>query len=516
MINRIILLCWLVQLSSGLGSNAQQSNSGKIWIQGDQLVFSSSFNGSQVSNDSIRLTSLYFHHGHSNICDSAGNLLLVSDGCNIYDRHLNFIEGGDTIVPKRLFEFQDGSSGLTQSSIILPFASGKFRVITPTASDSMVLKNWYQQNEGAIFDQLLYAEVDMKANGGLGKVTRKRVPLLEGVKLSKTQMMACRHGDGKSWWLLKQASDTNLVYKFLFTENKVYGPYVQGFNNSKFSSWDICGQAMFSADGTKYATTVQGAGKIFLADFDRCSGTLSNPKMIRVPPQSRQDPSDPVAIDSSTNGLAFSPSGRFLYVNSFYSVQQLDLLDNNISTAWSLVHGRDTSWSEFQQYSNIYPGPDGKLYIGNWDGLGGQMSVVNNPDAKGILCDFCPKCLRFPGLYFQGTTRYFSVTSPPCMPNYSLGSASPICYPAGIPSIPKEPLLCLFPNPTQGMLSVRFNNRGDLRFSDMSGRTIGVYRLQSPDRILTIDLRTVAPGVYSYQYLDEKFTRTSGKLIIMR
>jgi hypothetical protein len=71
-----------------------------------------------------------------------------------------------------------------------------------------------------------------------------------------------RHGDGKSWWLLKQAADTNLVYKFLFTEDKIYGPYIQGFSSpaAPFQALDYDGQVAFSKDGTKYVSTSQGYG----------------------------------------------------------------------------------------------------------------------------------------------------------------------------------------------------------------------------------------------------------------
>ncbi|MBK9482120.1 MAG: hypothetical protein IPO02_09125 [Bacteroidetes bacterium] len=40
-----------------------------------------------------------FTGGNSNICDTNGNLILYSDGFNIYDSAGNYIDDGDTIVP---------------------------------------------------------------------------------------------------------------------------------------------------------------------------------------------------------------------------------------------------------------------------------------------------------------------------------------------------------------------------------------------------------------------------------
>ena len=427
------------------------------------------------------------------------------------------IEDGDTLVPKLMYERLDGWSSQAQSSIILPFSAGKYRVITPAASDSQFLE-WYKP--GAVstpFDLILYHEVDMNANSGAGKVTKRMVPLLQGVKLSRTQTMACRHGDGKSWWLLKQASDTNLVYKFLFTEDSVYGPYLQGFAEPHFDDWDYGGQSMFSKDGTRYATTAQYGHKIFVADFDRCSGRLSNPKVYEVPAPFTQNPYDSTERDSVTNGLAFSPNGRFLYVSGFNNVQQLDLQDNNMATAWATIAGIDTTWDWFQLYSNIYPGPGDKLYIGNWHGLGGQMSVINRPDNKGSASDFCRKCLRFPGYVFQGLTYFAGVGSPPCMPDYRLGAASPICYPTGVPTPAAATVFTLYPNPANERVMLRFPSKyveaGECSLFDITGRRVATASFNGYSGTVEIDVRHLPSGLYHYRVTHNGVAKASGKFI---
>ncbi len=71
----------------------------------------------------------------------------------------------------------------------------------------------------------------MNANGGAGKVTQRMVPLMQNANLRKTQMMACRHGNGKDWWLLKQEGGNADEHTFLFTQDSVYDKGVQLFNN---------------------------------------------------------------------------------------------------------------------------------------------------------------------------------------------------------------------------------------------------------------------------------------------
>jgi len=44
--------------------------------------------------------------------------------------------------------------------------------------------------------------------------------LIQNANLRKTQMMACRHGNGKDWWLLKQEGDSANVHVFLFRSSE--------------------------------------------------------------------------------------------------------------------------------------------------------------------------------------------------------------------------------------------------------------------------------------------------------
>ncbi|QLH45495.1 MAG: hypothetical protein HWD58_07720 [Bacteroidota bacterium] len=48
---------------------------------------------------------------------------------------------------------------------------------------------------------------------------------MSGKEMHKIGMMACRHANGRDWWLLKQGQyDTNQVIRFLVTPDSIAGP----------------------------------------------------------------------------------------------------------------------------------------------------------------------------------------------------------------------------------------------------------------------------------------------------
>ncbi len=491
---RKVILVILVILSYKVHG---QLNHSKNWITGGGISYKMEFDNQQVNIRYLDTTfKFYFLGGSSCISDTTGKLRIICDGYNIMDSVGNYIENGDTIVPKVIYEKYNGFSLTPQTSIILPFQDDIYYVITPTASDYEVLTYWNDPNSGrALFDLLLYNKVDMSLNGGMGKVVKKAIPLLENVQLSKVQMMACRHSNGKDWWLLKQAHDTNMVYRFLVTKDSIYNDGVQGFAEPHFTKWDLAGQSMFSQQGDKYATLCSGRNLMFLADFDRCTGELSNGKVINLA-NHVYHPAD-TALDWSPGGLCFSPNGKFLYVVKGYNIFQYEIDEPDSNLAWYHIANMDTTYAQFQVWGNAYLGNDGKLYISNWNGLGKATSYLSDPDAKGAACGFCAKCLQFPKI---GTT------SVPCMPNYALGkdTINP-CWPlesSEIKVVSSE--MQVYPNPSSSVFYIKnrigkkktlYNVTGELLFSTKADE---------------IDVSRLAKGVYYIKCLSEGQTGEDG------
>ena len=391
-----------------------QSKRGNVWVSGTDKSFVIDFSNGSIKSKYFDSTNVHFFGiGNSCISDTIGDLVLSSDGYNIYNKGSVFIDGGDTLIPNDFYVEHNGFSSLSQSSIFLPMDSNQYYFITPTCSNIRYNECYNTIGGNCYFDLLLYNVIDMNANGGAGKVVQRMVPLLEHANFRKTQMMACRHANGKDWWLLKNEGDSADVHTFLFTQDSVFDKGVQKFAEPVWGVWDIRGQSAFNVEGTQFATTSHGSstGLIFLADFDRCYGKLSNPKVIQMPAGSQHIPSDTTITERLSVGLAYSPNGEFLYVASMSNIYQYDLQDET----WFHVAGLDTTYDKFQNYETAYLGPDDRIYIGNWGGGSKQMSRIDNPNVKGSGCDFCPRCLRLDTL--STSQGNFSVGTPPCMPN---------------------------------------------------------------------------------------------------
>ncbi len=483
------------------------------WITGAVNSNIVSFNNNVFDFDKFYDTSsvdgrYYFAWG-SNICDSNGNLILLSNGFNVLDKNKQYIDGLDSIGGREMIKYYKFSLA-TQSSLFLPFSNDIYYFVNQSASDSEFY-NWFNVlGHDAVHDELLYCKIDMKGNGGLGKCLNREVKLLEHETLSKTQMMACKHANGKDWWLFKQARGPNKVFKFLFTQDSVVNYGIQNFPEPTFSIWDGAGQSMFSQDGTKYATTCGGTEKIFLADFDRCTGMLSNPVILNLPALKTHNPFDSTELDKSPRGLAFSPNSRFLFISMFFNIQQLDLLDSDSNTRWSVVAELDTTWDAYNLHTNLFLGPDNKLYVGNWGGLSAQMSYFNNPDEKGLASNFCPRCLRFPKP---------GVTAPPNMPNYNLGASQP-CWPLSTSDIKEQAEIIFYPNPVKNIATIRHSFKGavELRIEiyDNAGRKVKVIMCKDCNTQTSIDLSGFSNGLYSYKVIQNNSFVKVGKFDIIK
>ena len=478
---KIIISLFLTLLLS-VNVNAQ-SKRGNVWVTGTSGN-TINFNGSGIiTQTGVYFPFKYFASGCSNICDTNGNLLLASDGMNIYDFNGNYIQDGDSIVPPYHYAQKNGFSIYSQSSIFLPLDSNRFYFVTPAFSDAK-----YQdcQTVGSCyFDLLLYNLVDMNANGGSGQVVKRMVPLMQNARLRKTQMQACRHGNGKDWWLLKNEGDSANVHVFLFTQDSVYDKGVQVFSEPVWGNWDIQGQSAFNSDGSMFATTSHGnsTGLVFISEFDRCYGILSNPNVIQIPLNSEHNPNDTSMKERLSMGLCFSPNGRFLYITSAANIYQYDLLEDSLR----YIHGLDTTYLPFTSYTNAYLAPDQKIYIGNYHGTSKQMSRIDNPDVKGIGCNFCPRCLRM-----DTVANIVSVGTPPCMPDYGLGAKT--CWPLSqSESEVRSVEWVVYPNPSstvfivqnkQGKKKELYNVQGELLFTtnedviDVKPLARGMYYLQ--------------------------------------
>jgi hypothetical protein len=455
-----------------------QTNFGNEWST--CLGYKFNFNTVPLTHDTFLLNNGYTYFTVSSSCvsDSSGYIVLQCDGGDIVNRSSIHIENGDSIIPFEIMKSYQGIGRSSQASIILPMENKKYYVFTPTVSDSFYTNVWL--NKPSLnwnFDLLLYHVVDMNLNGGQGKVIEKKKVLTQNKPLKKSMMMACRHANGKDWWLLKMAGDTNMVFTFLVKQDTILPYPNQGIPFPNVWINDLYGQMKFSKDGTKWATTCAGAteynyGKpyIYVADFDRCTGQLSGFKRFE----------SPVWIDTNNLGLEFSPNGQMLYISKYNVIQQLDLT----TETWFNVHGPDSN--AFCGYVSLHLGPDDKIYISRFVGVCKEFSYIANPNAKGAACDFCTNCLRSKSNgVFDGL---------PTMPNYELGALAQTCWPLmNEEVIGNKTSWEVYPNPAQGVVYIKHKDGKTKRLYNTLGQ------LLDETHSTLFDVSRLSRGIYFVQ-----------------
>jgi len=478
-----------------------QNRSGNVWVFGAGRAATSTFIDTNKPIILPRFPNgpLYHWHGHSNICDSATSKLLFScNGMVLYDSNCVKMENGDSLVPVKAYTHNAFPNAMyTQSTIILPKGNtGLYYVIVCTITDTKYTYwNTNPLGDGRFpHDLLLYHIVDINANNGLGKVISKNNVLLSGKEMHKIGMMACRHANGRDWWLLKQGQyDTNQVIRFLVTPDSIAGPWIQNVNMWDPITYknvlDLDGQYAFSADGSKFAY-VKIYSQLYLADFDRCTGELYNSKLINIPIDTTPSLDPKYKYDSSGNGVSFSPNGQFVYISKRWNLYQYEHNQPDSSLAWyHIIQGPDTTYQKFQYYSSLHRGIDGRIYIGNWGAQYKQMSVIDKPDIKGVGCQFCRKCFRLDDTTFMG------FGAPPDMPDFNLGASGQVCWPLSMSEFEnlKMSELEVYPNPSSTVIYIKnktgkkkelYNLIGELLCStfkneiDVSSLSKGVYFLK--------------------------------------
>jgi hypothetical protein len=462
----------------------------------------------------------FFSSGHSSICDKiSGDLLILNNGMIIYNKQGSIIEGGDSLVSSHYFNYHWAHTApYTQNSLILPKNnSNQYYIFNPSVTDSVydyykTMSTFDNQKYGTPSTQLLYHIVDMNANAGLGKVISLNNKLLENRRLNKVGMMACRHANGTDWWLLKNGEyDSMIIYKFLVTADTIFPADSQIFKTA-MDIRDWGGQSSFSKSGNKYCFAMARTHKLFIADFDRCTGILSNEKIANIPFDSTLDPFDAWQgrLDSTVHGTAFSANDSFIYITTEFNVYQYEIYSSNSINAWYHVqYGPDTLLAGFGLFGHMLRAVDDKIYLGQSSGTFGGLGIINFPNKKGAACGYCPRCLR-------DNNGYYSPTAPSNMPDYTLGAKPELCWPVANKPIENTNQTILYPNPANTNLTIdkACAKKGSIEIYNTIGQRVKMMQLNNGELKEQINIYDIQEGIYVYKILLEGCATSTGKIEI--
>lgn len=467
-----ILLLWDVKVNAQLY--------GIQWVLGFSTSVLDFRNADTVTNYPIQpLTP--FTLTNANICDESGNLLYFTNGIYIDDKNGNLLENGDSLSPCPYTDaYRPYGLNIQQAVIFLPKpGDSRYYYLFHSSNDTL--------NDGRP-GKIYYSLIDKEGNSGLGAVVEKNVPIISGVVLRDGGMTACKHANGRDYWLVKGASVKNQFYKFLVKPDSILGPYMQTIGPTYPLPFDNA-YSKFSQDGSKYVT-VAIEGYVLVMDFDRCSGEFSNPVTIY------NNASDDPVHNPLKGGVAveFSPSGRFVYVSDRVDMNQYDLWATDIQDS-ARIYTADST--DFFQMDMLQFAPNGKIYGSTWNGGGYFLHVINKPDEKGDSCGF---------VYGGIMTLTDNSDNLPNMVNYRLGPLAGSGCDTVLslsPSPLERDLMRLQPNPADKYVYVEMPMQGDyeLQLLNDVGQVIDKKQTRQVD---IFDTEALPAGVYFVKAIDKK------------
>ena len=408
-----------------------------------------------------------------------GELLFYSNGCAIYDPLDSIIQNGDHLNPGEIYAewcLQGYDYPGLNNMIILPDGN----------KDSIYylfhFGETFNSEPGGILVQFEHFYVStILVNPGFdnSRVISKNVSLLSDTSMLGGPIDAVRHANGRDWWILHASRYDSTFYRFIvdtegprFDGIQQIGPPIHPFNDG--------GQGKFSPDGSLFAWYHPKFG-IRLFDMDRSTGLLSNFRHV------------PVGIDSAdfVGGLAFSPSGRFLYVCTWDVLWQVDLNADLIEASAEVVGIYDGFGDPFPQtFYKMQQTPDGRIFMSHRNGTR-NYHAIQEPDKKGMACRFEQHAIQFP--------TYNNLTIPQ-FPNYRLGAlGDPPCE-GPVTSLPPalQPLesgLRIYPNPAYDDIAVACAEiMSDIRILDTRGVPVHAARPNADQARISTTGWT--PGLY--------------------
>jgi hypothetical protein len=473
----------------------------KVWVMGSPMS-TMTFDGNSVILDSLPNIDIQSFLTIANICDTAGNLLFYTNGINVYNIKGNVMLNGDSLsAPSEYYSQVTYQSMPSQEGAVIlpkPGDNNLYYIFHYTPTDTILAVG------GGEALNLYYSIVDMRLDSGRGSVISKNNPIIKNELLSWSRLAACKHANGRDWWIVKNAWSKNIYYEFLLTPNGVQGPFVQQIGPGYGNLNEQDSYAAFSPDGSKYASVATGSDVVLL-DFDRCTGLFSNP-------DSFANVDSDYPPNSYTPGgfnLNFSPSGRFLYVDIDMELNQYDL--------WSGTHDsiRIETDTEAYQMNIIQAAPNGKIYVSCWAGGSYNMHVINQPDSLGLACDF--------QLFGQPTLSQSPVAIP-YFPNFRLGAlvGSGCDTLTAIQAIADAhpAFATVSPNPASDRAEIIYytgsNTANKAMLYNINGQLVWSSNVSGSSGNISLDVSVLPAGIYFVRFIADGKELLSSKLVVMR
>jgi len=409
-------------------------------------------------------------------------MMFYTNGYYLADASNDTMQNGSGINPSAYTTYFSDGLGIPQANIIIP---------KPNNADVYYLfHSTVDTFPGYSHSRYLYYSIiDMTLNGGFGAVTSKNQILITD-SLNYGKIAACKHANGRDWWVICHKLNSNKFFKLLITPTAILGPYTQDIGNIRVAG---AGESWFSPNGEIYAhywKNAAGIGSLEILSFDRCNGAFSNAVSISVPYE-----------NGTQVGLAFSSNSNALYVSNVFHIYQYDLTAANVAASQLTVATYDSFVSVFpgfpQGFATLFGlsalAPDGKIYITTGNGTI-HMHTIDNPDVIGLGCNVNQHSVQLPSIYFNTLPNH---------PNYFLGCDTTLgcttCY-TGVDKEQKNNLTArASPNPSNGIFTLQFDvqsTAGELEIFDVMGNMVWRDYVAPWSQYKRVNIDGLAKGIY--------------------
>lgn len=359
-------------------------------------------NNTDIAIDNEAVQNAAFERDPAVISDKYGNLLLYTNGLTIWDRLHQPLPNANQIAGTGL-----GSDVyLNYNSLILPKPNDTdlYYVFTINTTGWFYTSTPSQESPG-----LVYSIVDMNLNNGLGDIipSRKNIPLTtqnsfdagEAYFKIDSKITAVRGDDCSSYWIITRFKSSFYVFKL--DENGIDSnpvvtnaiPVIDVFYQNNLTAYHGLGELKASPDGSKIAHITRSVydedtflkpGGIYLYDFDKSTGIISNPKTIFIGQNEDEYPGS-AEFSASSNWLyAFVSDNLQLDGDEKSTLWRWNLNSANISATQELVFEEIDRYS----YNSIQLGLDRKIYHSKFSleppldiELATYLGIMNNPEA---------------------------------------------------------------------------------------------------------------------------------------
>ncbi len=444
------------------------------------------FNDDSLESITTKYFPAPFSLGSATISDSLGNFLMAFNGKTLFD------SSGNILTELTQLPFDEVIIAYRGFIFLKPRINNKYYYLINSYSGNFQnSSNPYNVGIDTLFS---ITKIKVDENGyNIEETTRYNL----NISTVPGGIDACRHANGRDWWLLKFGQKKNQYLKGLLSPNSfILEPY---YTNDD-SSYVSFGWASFSADGSKYVHWFGGhIRELQVFDFDRCTGELSNLQTY--------DFSNIVINEWFTDFTPFSLSsdGTKLYMTKT-NQSNFDIIDNfqyDIETqAVTII---TDSLGVFSLTPNL------KHMLGGFCCMGytptpnvPYASILKKPNELGLNSEFIPYYYELPFYGFNYT--------PPNSANHLLGPIDgSICDSLGLndeTGIKKVGTFSfnLFPNPGTNELNFKTDLPLPVRLiiRDSQGKLIFDNLYFKRAFVISDELFNLKSGIYYVEIQNEK------------